>query len=101
MGDEHRHHSLIHIRARQEASTHPGMLGALVELHSAGTWGVQAVMDRSGTKEVFAFDLEVSPPASPWVDYGLAFAFPALGVLIFVWHQRRRLAGTRQDKSSA
>ena len=100
MGDQHRHHSMIHARARRDTSTHPGMLGALVELHRAGTWGVQAVMDRSGTKEVFSFDLEVSPPASPWVDYGLAFAFPALGLLIFIWHQRRRLAGARQDQSS-
>lgn len=83
----------IRIEARGEKSAHPGMLGAVVELPSAGTWKVQTVIEHAGKKETFAFDLMVSPPASPWVDYGFAFAFPVVGLLIFIWHQRRKLTG--------
>ncbi|MEE3329164.1 MAG: hypothetical protein VX252_17650 [Myxococcota bacterium] len=101
MGDGHSHHAVIHAQARLDESTHPGMLGARVKLHEAGTWRVQARLNPSGNEAVFAFDLEVGPPASPWIDYGLAFAFPLLGILIFVWHQRRTLAGTRKNPTSA
>ena len=91
---KHAHHEpSIRIEARREKSTHPGMLGAVVELPSAGTWKVQTVIDHAENQDTFAFDLMVSPPPSPWVDYGFAFAFPVVGLLIFIWHQRRKLTG--------
>ena len=97
----HHHSGVIHTRAQRQKSTHPGMLGALVELPTAGTWQVEVSATRSGKDDVFLFDLEVGPPASPWVDYAMAFAFPVVGLLIFVWHQRRSLTGARRDTKSS
>ena len=100
-GHGHGHHGAIRARARPEGSPHPGMLATQVDLQKAGTWTVQAALHQSDREERFSFDLEVGPPASPWLDYGLAFAFPLVGILIFIWHQRRRLIHRRKDVDSA
>lgn len=97
VGDAHHHAAAIQTQASEEQSTHPGMLGATIELHQAGTWRVEVKSPQSGKEGVFFFDLEVGPPASPWIDYGVAFALPIVGILIFIWHQRRSLAGKRPD----
>ena len=99
-GDGHSHHAAMYARATQEGSTHPGMLETRVNLQKAGTWTVQATFHQGGREETFSFDLEVGPPASPWRDYGLAFALPLLGILIFIWHQRRSLTSRRKDVDS-
>lgn len=100
-GHGHGHHGAIRARARPEGSPHPGMLATQVDLQKAGTWTVQADLHQSGREESFSFDLEVGPPASPWLDYGLAFAFPLVGILIFIWHQRRSLIRRSKDADSA
>ncbi len=97
----HHHSQPLRVRALRSEGRHPGMLGALVELPSAGTWSIEVISDTSPIQSRFHFELEVAPPQPPWVDYWMAFALPVLGVLIFIWHQRRVIAGSASGSSKA
>ena len=88
--DEHgskHHHAPIEVRA--EGGRHPGLMGVALDLPQPGPWAVRAVIRSTHAEAEMPFILEVGPSVSPWIEHWAAFAFPAVGSVVFFWHQRR------------
>ena len=89
---EHQHGSHeIRARAQSNRRRHPGFSSALLDLSRAGVWSARIVVGNGARKQTVPFELNVAPPAPPWLNYWAAFGLPMIGLLIFIWHQRRVL----------
>ena len=85
------HHAPLQITLDPSQSRHPGLLGAVVDLTEAGRWSAELRFPGESAADVFRFQLEVGARLDPWIEYARAFSVPAIGTVVFFWHQRRVL----------
>ncbi len=78
---------------RSVPGAHPGFYSARVQLGETGQWwGRVRAEAPDGSSGSLRFVYAVEPGPGPWLDHWGAILFPFMALLVFAWHQRRRLA---------
>jgi hypothetical protein len=86
----------IYAVATSAAATNKLMQAALVELPSAGWWGVEVECTTDGDTTHTRFAMEALPPLPRWLTLWPWFTWPLGAVALFAFH-RRLVARTRKD----